>query len=140
MLCSTALSKYHLQKKFKIKGETDYRIDEESVMDFQYDAGYGIVQSMDFGGMMPLEGASTVTPRFLQLNTFVGLRSIMLPVMFRIQNKTTSFPPSSSLILKDEWGMSKCLYGRSKSDKCDFPWANVVGERASQERDSGGPE
>ncbi|KIR57755.1 hypothetical protein I314_06473 [Cryptococcus bacillisporus CA1873] len=111
MLCSTALSKYHLQKKFEIKGETDYRIDEESVMDFQYDAGYGIVQSMDFGGMMPLEGASTVTPRFLQLNTFVGLRSIMLPVMFRIQNKTKSFPASSSLILKDEWGMSKFLYG-----------------------------
>ncbi|KAL0240238.1 hypothetical protein I308_106787 [Cryptococcus tetragattii IND107] len=111
MLCSIALSKCHLQKKFKIKGETDYRIDEESVMDFQYDAGYGIVQSMDFGGMMPLEGASTVTPRFLQLDTFVGLRSIMLPVMFHIQNKTKSFPASSSLILKDEWGMSKFLYG-----------------------------
>lgn len=111
MLCSTALSKYHLQKKFKIKGETDYRTDEESVMDFQYDAGYGIVQSMGFGGMMPLEGASTVTPRFLQLNTFVGLHSIMLSVMFRIQNKTKSFPASSSLILKDEWGMSKFLYG-----------------------------
>lgn len=111
MLCSIALSKYHLHQKFKVKGETDYRTDEESAMDFQYDAGYGIVQSMDFGGMMPLEGASTVKPRFLQLDTFVGLRNIMLPVMFHVQNRSTSFPASSSLLLRDEWGMSKFLYG-----------------------------
>lgn len=111
MLCSIALSKYHLHQKFKVKGETDYQIDEESAMDFQYDVGYGIVQSMDFGGMMPLEGASTIKPCFLQLDTFVGLRNIMLPVMFHVQNRSTSFPASSSLILRDEWGMSKFLYG-----------------------------
>ncbi|ODO11400.1 hypothetical protein I350_00179 [Cryptococcus amylolentus CBS 6273] len=111
MLCSTGLFKYHLQQKFKVKGSKEYTDDDGAAMDFEYDAKYGVAQTIDLGGMVPLENATTTQPQILPLNDFRGLRGILLPLLLRSRHNSRSFPASSSLVINEKWGLFKWLCG-----------------------------
>ncbi|WVQ71458.1 hypothetical protein IAR50_000995 [Cryptococcus sp. DSM 104548] len=130
MLCSTALSNYHLKQKFKVKEAKEYTDDDGAAMDFIYDAKYGVAQTVDFGGMVPLETTAT-GPRILQLDEFVGLRGVLLPLLLRSRRRESgSFAFSSALIVNERWGLFKWLcgpraitvtfHGREASEKKDL--------------------
>ncbi|WVN86474.1 uncharacterized protein L203_101638 [Cryptococcus depauperatus CBS 7841] len=116
LLCGRFASNYKLPPKFQRRVDGKWFTNEESVMAFQYRMTYGQANTIDFGGIIPIERGNN---RFLDLGHFMSLKDIILPVVNHSSAliggggaRKNNFPTSSALVVDDRLGLSNELIER----------------------------